>query len=186
MFHIISDPTKLQRYQDMFMEQMASTSTHILPCRISWRPSHIDVDIHWSSNLNLWWYSRIVPESKVHASKYRWWNVFGIGQPFPYQTLHIDCEINIPTTGINRKVAGAFIENSSNCVLLAYRGNNWGGGKYGCTKAFFWKNYHGHLENATDGSTVNRFAIISKLGNQNLPYEVSHFVNWIYNIKKIV
>ena len=188
MLKIVSDPDKLQKYQNQFIAQLNNTRTSVIPhCRISWRPDYIDAEVSWSSKLNLWWYSRLVSGSKRHGSQpNRWWNVFGIDKPTPNQPLHIDCEINPPTGGINRNIAGAFAEDENNRVFVVHRGNRWGGGRKGITKELFWNNYSGRSEIVNDGGRQTRVAIITELGNPSLPPDIAAFVNWAYRTKGLV
>jgi len=185
MLKIVSNASKLQNYQNQFMEQLELARTDTIEhCRISWRPESIDAEVNWSSKVNLWWYSRLVPENKLQQSKQnRWWNVFGISHPKPYQELQINCEINIPTNGINRNVAGAFAEDENSRVFVIHRGNRWGGGKKGVTKALFWTNYSGHSEIAHDGERTTRVAVIAELGDNRLPSNVANFVHWVAEVK---
>jgi hypothetical protein len=185
MLEIISDPDKLQKYQNQFITQLNSVRTDIIPhCLISWRPENVDVDVYWSLKVNLWWYSRLVSGSKRHGPQpNRWWNVFGIKEPVSLQPLHIDCEINPPTSGINRNIAGAFAEGDNNRVYVVHRGNRWGGGKVGITKKLFWDNYSGRSELAHDKKGITRVAVVAELGNPKLPSDIADFVHWVANLK---
>ncbi|MCL0091840.1 hypothetical protein M1N59_01065 [Dehalococcoidales bacterium] len=178
MLQIISDPNRLQPYQQQFIDELDRAQTSTIHCLISWRPEYMDADVRWSSRLNLWWYSQPLEN--------RWWNVFGIGQPISNEAVGITCEINIPMRGINRNIAGAFAENEDKRVFVVHRGNKWGGGREGITKELFWHNYSGRSEIVNDGGRQTRVAIIAELGNPNLPPDIAAFVNWVYRTKGLV
>ena len=176
MFEIISAQSKLQYYQKRFIYELDRIKTSTVRCTISWRPVSKEADVTWSSRLNnLWWYSEPMGN--------RWWNAFGIGQPVSDGLVKITCEINIPMRGINRNIAGAFVEDQNKKVFIAHRGNRWGGGRKGITKKLFWQNYKGRSEVVNDGGRSTKVAIIAEIGSPKLPSEIADFVNWVAGTK---
>lgn len=178
MLQIISDPNRLQPYQQQFIDELDRAQTSMIHCLISWRPEYEEADVRWSSKLDMWWYSKPIGN--------RWWNVFGIGQPISYKTVSIVCEINIPIRGITRNIAGAFIEDEDKRVFVSHRGNRWGGGRRGITKELFWQNYSGRSEVVDDGGRHARVAIIAEIGNPKLPSDIATFVNWVARTKGLI
>lgn len=79
------------------------------------------------------WYGHHVTKSP------RYWNAFGIKNPFKTKKLPITCEINFPMDKINRRIAGVFAIDKKGEIHVLHRGKI--GGNY--SKSVFEKFYEG-------------------------------------------
>jgi len=174
MLYIVSDPSKLQKYQDLFMRELERARPKEISCIISWRPENLKAEVNWLADVGIWYYSEEMNN--------KWWNVFGISEPAVGESVGIACEINIPKSGINRNVAGGFAEDGGR-VFVIHRGNRYGGGKLGMTKAHFWRRYSGGRQYAVDGDNPTEVAVIGELRSPRLPADVARFVSWMVGLK---
>lgn len=71
--------------------------------------------VYWHENPGLW---AVLEES---AGGNRSWNCFGTSNPNEaHGTIAISCEINIPHTGMNRRIAGVFARDAAGIEYVAH------------------------------------------------------------------
>ncbi|WP_181317529.1 HNH endonuclease [Photobacterium kishitanii] len=119
------------------------------------------------------------------ATSPRYWNGFGLAQNLSNnKSNNIVVEINIPTNGINRRVAGFFAENEMGEIGLFHRGGL-GGGRKGVGKQAFlrWSSYE-LTPVLTDG--INETAIlVGLIESDNFPAKLYQFLLNIEGFKQL-
>jgi len=111
----------------------------------------------------------------------RYWNALGIGNPFK-EDKTIIAEINPPKAGINRRVSGAFIEDSVGRVYLAHRGRV-GGGRKGIGKKAFMAWYPEAKNVVNDDGRNNEMIIIGRLDDNKLIENLAAFTYSVARFK---
>ena len=136
----ITDETRVRDLWEKLRRQMQHAGTDVAGCHLVHRggPGAHDSTVHWISELQIWGCFR----DDVARTGNRYWNAFGTGHPYAGDTLHITCEICIPLSGVNRRIAGAFGEGQDGTVYLLHSGKI-GGGKEGVGKNAFLAQFHG-------------------------------------------
>ena len=74
-------------------------------------------DVYWNGDERFWC---CLPEPDANEDHY--WCPYGIDDPASTKTLPITVEINPPVQGINRRLAGAFVQESDDHIYLAHSG----------------------------------------------------------------
>jgi hypothetical protein len=186
MLTIISNPDKLQKYQRQLEQELQKTSNKIT-CRISTpagpTPKQGWITVSWIYGAGIWFYSDLAMEEN------RWWNVFGIDIPESHSAVQPRCEICVPTSGVNRRIAGGFAENGKD-IFLIYRGNKYGGSiparmkNLGMTKKEYFKRvYPLPLQSLDDAGQINEVAVITRLGDANSALKIADFVIFMDKLK---
>lgn len=129
----------------------------------------------WSEHLGVWMHYGTIPEK-------RYWHAFGVGRPDRASPVSIDCEINFPVEGIDRRIGGALARDGEGRVCVVHRGKI-GGGKKGIGKSVFEEHYRGVWAPMEDGDTVSTVVIIGFLENPRFARQVTHFVRKVNRIK---
>ncbi len=136
-------------------------------------------DILVKYNSSVWFASREITEGSP-----RFWNVFGLATDLKQgKSNSIVVEINIPTTGINRRVSGMFaIEDETKSVFLLHRGRV-GGGRKGIGKNAFvnWQS-HKFVEIQND-SEVEQALVVGSISNDDFVNHLEGFVKSISEFK---
>ena len=133
--------------------------------------------VSWSSKLSIWW--------TTYSLSNRFENAFGIEKP-RWDTKYgyaIPSVIDIPFSGINRRIGGAFAVDENNRVYLLHRGRI-GGGRKGIGKTLFLENYRGEWETVQDGDSVSKLAMVAALSSRRFPHQIASFVYEVQRIKK--
>ena len=115
----------------------------------------------------------------------RWWNGFGTTMPNGKNTLPLTVEINVPHTGIDRRIGGVFIEHpASDHRFLAHRGKI-GGGRKGISKERFFDLYSGESITARDGDRETEVFPIGGMEDDALAEHLSEFIHEVQRIKSL-
>lgn len=134
-------------------------------------------EVSWIPALDIWAHFGLPPGGKSEGGRY--WNAFGIGKPGP--SVNIVCEINPPFRGINRRVAGAFVQDAAGRVWVGHRG------KFtisrGMTMKYFRERYTKPYTSVLDGNSQYNMILIGYLGSSDLPQLLAGFVHEVGRIK---
>lgn len=76
-----------------------------------------------SEKHTIWWHADAGVWGTQEKGRNRFWTVFGIRNPAGRKRLSIAVEINTPIRGINRSVAGIFLQEGRGQIYLGHRGN---------------------------------------------------------------
>ncbi len=95
------------------------------------------------------------------------------------------CEIYIPLSGIDRRIAGAIVSDDAGDMFLAHRGKI-GGGKPGAGMSHFWGHYRGEALLVQDGDRTTRMALVAKFGSSQFLSQLKNFVHAVAETKKML
>jgi hypothetical protein len=96
--------------------------------RLTWRGGELRTTIHWARDDGFWW--AFEPKPARHAL------LLGHAPDAPTKRESITCEINLPLTGADRKVAGIIAADETGALYLAHSGRM-GGARLGQRKTAF-------------------------------------------------
>ncbi len=96
--------------------------------RLTWRGGELRTTIHWARDDAFWW--AFEPRRARDAL------VLGHAPEPPSPRESITCEINLPRTGADRKLAGMIVEDAAGALYLAHSGRM-GGARPGQSKDGF-------------------------------------------------
>jgi len=121
--------------------------------------------VHYFGSLNFW--------IAIADSSNRYWNAFGLGNPFKDGSTII-VEINPPKEGIDRRISGTFIEDNERNIYMAHRGRV-GGGRKGIGKKAFMAWYQGTTSVVKDGDKYRDMIVIGALDDKELVNKLAAF-----------
>ncbi len=177
---IISEVT-VRKHNTRLFKRLREYGCVKLSRRIIFPQGHWDCDIFYSEELGLWWYSDFA--GKKYSKRY--WNAFGLENPYDKNNLNIACEINMPLRGINFRTAGLWGADADNRIYLLHSGKI-GGGTKGVGKGLVLENYTGgELEDVYVDGHIKRYAPVTELEASNLGEQLCWFVKEIDRIKTI-
>lgn len=169
---IIKDVNEIQKAQNKFIAILKNHSTKTVSGKAGFQGGQETGEVYWMDDLGIWLMTR-----KIDASRY--WNGFGIEEPFEGKGLTITCEINFPIEGIKRNIAAAFVKDEQGNTYVVHRGNL--GGKY--SKKDFIEKYTGKWTEIQDGDKKTDVVVIGDLNDPKLPEKVRTFIFDIVRIK---
>lgn len=112
----------------------------------------------------------------------RSWNGFGHVMPDERPILPLDVEVNVPWEGINRRVAGVFLEGPGGEVYLGHRGRI-GGGRKGVGKSAFWSAYRDQARTVVDDDQTAEIVLLGRVGAPKLLTDLATFIHNVVRIK---
>lgn len=102
--------------------------------RLTWRGGELRTTIHWARDDSFWW--TFEPRRSGDGLAARHALLLGHAPDAPTRRESITCEINLPRTGVDRKVAGIVAADDAGALYLAHSGRM-GGARPGQRKAGF-------------------------------------------------
>jgi hypothetical protein len=117
LLRIITDRDRITSLQSEFEGILQNAAEKHGQITMGYQGGHEPIKASWNSKLGIWW--------STHKSQNRFWNAFGVEEPKwdqPKAANNVICEINIPYVGVNRRVAGAFLEDDDGQIYLAHSG----------------------------------------------------------------
>ncbi|MBN1663722.1 MAG: hypothetical protein JW943_08980 [Deltaproteobacteria bacterium] len=175
MLKIIEDEKQIKKLQSRFLKSFKPFTDEKIAVRIGHMGASFDAKVLWSSRLGIWIYS-----TKIVGSRY--WNAFGLDKPKAQSALPITCEINLPLSGIDRRIGGALAADKKGNIYLVHRGII-GGGKKGVGKSLFETRFRGVWAPVEDGDQETPAAVIGMLNSPRFIRQVLHFIHKIDRIK---
>ena len=142
------------------------------------------------------WQTEVIYNSKIWYNSYnldeeekskRYWNGFGLSRGIGgNKSLNIAVEINVPFSGIDRKVSGFFArEENSGEVFLMHRGKV-GGGRKGIGKSAFINWAEIDLIEIREGGKKSSAIKIANLNGNNVAKEIAAFVTKVSRFKEYI
>jgi hypothetical protein len=178
--NVISDPARIRDFCDQ-LERQLSVNCGAVQGNISFRPQSWPSTVWWDPARDFWFHFdslQRVPE--------RWWCAYGVSDPGSARgTLTIAVEINFPVTGIDRRIAGAFVEDDQGNVHLVHSGAV-GGGRPGISRDSFltwYQNQGNNLTNVRWGAETREAIVVARLGDPQLADHVAQFVHDVASYK---
>jgi hypothetical protein len=117
----------------------------------------------------------------------RYWFCFGVTDPSATGGADITCEINVPYQGINRRVAGALVQDGLGQIYLTHSGKV-GGGRKGIGKAPFLAFYQGARPRPVlwpDGQETEAL-LVAEVGSSGMAADIGRFVHQVAAFKSHV
>lgn len=147
---------------------------------LSWKGGDTEVVVFWHDKLGFW--SHFDPEDDE-----KFWCVFGVQNAAELTRLHINCEINMPKDGINRRFAGLFVHDNNGNIYITHNGNLRGGRK-GISGTAFRASFQRDefVDVAWQDGYESETILIGKLDDTKLPIYINHFVKRVYLFKEQV
>lgn len=181
MFNTIVELDQIKQCQSLLLEKL-SASLHLSGKFNIGFPGGSWDDETIEYNDEIWFHHY---EIDAEAKSPRYWNGFGLAQKLSCnKSNNIVVEINIPTNGINRRVAGFFAKNGNGEIGLFHRGGL-GGGRKGVGKQAFlsWSSYE-LTPVETDG--LNEVAIlVGVIEHDNFASKLHDFLLNIEGFKEL-
>ena len=148
--------------------------------KIGWQGGSGEYDLTWIADAGFWVSADPFPMEK------RWVLFFGSDDPAPLPMVGIDCEINPPKAGINRRCAGLFVRDAEGGIYFTHSGKL-GGGRKGIGKSNFLASYRGGLE-TVDWPTgqPTEVIVLGRIDSPRLPLQISNFIQEVKRFKALV
>lgn len=135
------------------------------------------------ANEKIWYVGMRSPESAIP----RFWNAFGLADHLNVRASNsIAVEINVPLTGIDRRVAGLFAVDTDRHRTVALHSGKVGGGKKGVGKDAFLKWYNQDptmVQYDEDGQINSEMLVIADLSSKEFITQVTEFVHAVARFK---
>ena len=178
VFSALLGREEISNAQNLFASKMAEECSLTEEIDVGFQGGSIKSTVYWRADLNLWMTFRAVEK--------RYWNAFGLGNPFEGSSKSIVVEINSPFEGINRRVGGVFLQDDNGRHYLGHRGSV-GGGRPGIGKeAFLDSSEPGQFMDIQDGDRVSEVLFIGALDTADFPECVDTFVRQVSKFKGAV
>lgn len=177
LLRVLEDKDEIEKAQTVFMKKLAKKADRTEELSVGYPGGSEIGPVSWSKALGMWWVHK--PESN------RFWNGFGT-EEVQWSSKHshtLDCEINPPYEGINRRIAGVFAKDENGELFLLHRGKI-GGGRPGIGKNLFLNNYRGKWITVKDGDQLSNLALVASFKNPRFVIQVTNFVKEVKRIKR--
>lgn len=147
---------------------------------IGWQGGSGEYDLTWIAHAGFW------VSADHFADEDRWVLFFGSDNPSSLPMVGIDCEINPPKFGINRRCAGLFVRDAKGSIYFTHSGKL-GGGRKGIGKSNFLASYRGGLE-TVDWPTgqPTEVIVLGRIDSPRLPLQISNFIQEVRRFKALV
>lgn len=131
---------------------------------------HEEANVFWRPTEEFWF-------SISRHVENRYWCAYGTQDPEKSKSLSITVEINPPTSGFDRRIAGLFVTDASERIYLAHSGRI-GGGKKGIGKEAFLATYSGpYFANvAWPDDETSEVILLADIDDSRLPEQLATFV----------
>lgn len=148
---------------------------------LGWQGGSDRQTVHWHRSPGVW----AVLMRALRGSP-RYWCAFGTADPWTHGDLDIDVEINPPLSGINRRIAGAFLRDQTGRIHLAHSGRL-GGGHSGIGKSAFAKFYRGNWQEVTwPDRTISAMVVLGPIDNSRIIVSLAQFTRDVARFKREV
>ena len=176
---VIQNQRTIKRLHNRLMKSMDTFKTEEIIALTGHKGNSFHKTVAYSQELDIWWNMEDVADGK---SGERYLNTFGIGKPKENRLTHIICEINYPTSGINKKVAAAWIKEEGEYILV--HSGKIAGGRKGIGKNAFKEKYVGEFFDSPIEEFSGEYTAIGSLNDPMIPLQIRYFVNEVARIKK--
>ncbi len=180
MFRAITDLEEINKCQSMFTQVLKDGLSNQGRFNIgfpggNWKDKEIQY------NDDIWFFHYEIGNEEKSP---RFWNGFGLSENLrDKKSNNIVVEINIPTSGVNRKVAGFFAKSDNGKIALFHRGGI-GGGRKGVGKQAFlkWSSYE--LTEVITDDVVDNAILVSFIEDGSLSKNLYKFLRNIASFKE--
>lgn len=176
MLKVLDDETTIRRSQRQFIRALRPFVTGRVAVRIGHPGESFRAKVLWAEEPGIWFHTRTIA-----GDRYR--NVFGLGRPPEGGAVSSTIEINVPTSGLDRKIGGAFAQDEAGEVFLIHRGKI--GGRRGVGKSLFETYYRGVWSEVGDGGVRSAVVVIGGIHSPLFVRQVAQFVRKVEAIKDL-
>jgi hypothetical protein len=180
MLQIITDSNEINSCHGQLHKRLVKALTQRGMYSIGYQGGNFDDDVHY--NADLWFASFDITE----GNSKRHWNGFGTTLT-QTGSNSIIVEINIPLSGVNRRVSGLFAKDpTTGDVFLLHRGGV-GGGRKGIGRDTFTNWYRGKWVEIDEGEGfVNSAILVTALNASTFFENLLFFVKKVADFKRFV
>ena len=175
MLKVLEDEVAIRKYRGQFIKSFKPFVDEKIQVNLGHPGGAFKAKVLWSNLLGIWAFC-----DKIAGNQCA--NAFGVWKPVGSSSVSIACEINIPLSGIDRRLGGALAVDHYSRVFVVHRGKL-GGGKKGVGKSFFEKHHRGTWAAMADGDTISNVAIVGELNSPRFARQLAQFVRKIDIIK---
>jgi hypothetical protein len=112
MLRVVGEPRRIERTINRLQATLKGVPARGV--RLTWRGGELRTTIHWARDDRFWW--AFEPRRQREAL------LLGHAPDSPTKRESITCEINLPRTGADRKLAGIIAADESGALYLAHSG----------------------------------------------------------------
>ena len=174
MLTVLDDESTIRRCQRQFMRALRPHVTDRIAVRIGHPGESFRARVFRAGGLDLWYHTGVIGGE-------RYLNAFSTGMPSAGDAVSSTIEINIPMSGLDRKIGGAFARDEQGRVFLVHRGRI--GGRRGVGKYLFETRYRGVWSEARDGEARSAVVVIGGLQSPLFVRQLALFVRKVEAIK---
>jgi len=174
VLRIVGSERALKRYARKFVHHFLALAPEKLTVTLGHRGATTTAAVYWLERLGIWFYPAWTEGSYQH--------LFGLIRAVRRDRALVACEINFPSSGIDRRIGGAFAVDRKGQVYVIHRGHL--GGKRGMGRSHFLETYCGVWADLDEGDTSEAVAVVGELNSPRFPRQVAQFVSQITLIKE--
>ncbi len=165
MLRVIEDSKTIDECQNLLRAAVNKLKTERHRHVIGFPSGSLEADVYYVKKFDFWMTFEEVSN--------RYWNACGIGYPFGLHAPAPHVEINIPYSGIDRRIAGAFLEDEAGVKYLGHSGKV-GGGTKGISRKNFLLDYPAWSIADSHGEPWQMY-VISPLAAPDLASKIAEF-----------
>ena len=177
MLRGVTKAKEVSQYYQLLQKMLGEFCDEVVPIRYSSKKGVGGIEeSSYSRRHNMWWF--------FSGKENQYWNAFGFNKPIPYRATTGRCQINMPHSGINRSIAGAFAVDDYRNIYLLHDGKI-GGGNKGKGQKDFIKWFDGELVFVDFNGTKRPFYIVADFSLGNIVNQIHSFVEQVYQFKSL-
>lgn len=176
MLRVIEDAETIKNCQAQLEVRVRAVTTEERLYTVGFPGGTAEAIVFYSEPLDFWMTLKPIDN--------RYWNCGGIGNPFSVSSPAPHVEINPPLAGINRRIAGAYLEDEDGVQYIGHNGKV-GGGAKGVAKANFLVYYPGWTW-VWSGDRQIPMYVIGQLDDPRLPRKLRDFTRASADFRKLV
>lgn len=176
MLKVLDDESAIRRCQRQFMRALRPCVTGRIAVKIGHPGESFRARVFWAEGPGLWYHTGAVAGE-------RYLNAFGLGMPAAGGAVSSTIEINIPMSGLDRKIGGAFARDDGGRAFLVHRGRI--GGRRGVGKSLFESSYRGVWSEVEDGDARSTVVVIGELQSRRFVRQLARFIRKVEAMKDL-
>lgn len=176
MLRVIEDARTIKQCQAELKAKMKAFTTEERLHTVGFPGGSAKATVYYCAPLDFW--MTLKPISN------RYWNCGGMGNPFSTNSPAPQVEINPPRSGLDRRIAGAYLEDENGVRYIAHNGKV-GGGAKGVSKTAFLA-YYPATSPVVSGDKQIPMYVIGRLNDPDLPRKLRNFTKTSAAFRKLV
>jgi hypothetical protein len=176
MIRVIEDAATIRECQAELNARVKAVTTEERQYTVGFPGGAAEATVYYSEHLDFW--MTLKPISN------RYWNCGGIGYPFNTSNVAPHVEINPPLSGIDRRIAGAYLEDDDGVRYIGHSGKI-GGGAKGVSKTNFLVYYPGWSWVLSGEQDVPMY-VIGRLNSDELPRRLRDFTRRSAEFRRLI